>query len=71
MVDVKVNLLSPNVINLPKRHLSKDEISLFSKGLKFIPTPKHISKARIKVEHETYGRKRRLMWHYCNEEREI
>ena len=33
----------PNVINLFKRHLSKDEISLLSKGLKFIPTPKHIN----------------------------
>ena len=36
--------VSPNVINLPKRHLSKDEISLLSKGLKFIPRPKHIKK---------------------------
>ena len=34
--------VSPNVINLSKRHLSKDEISLLSKGLKFIPTRKHI-----------------------------
>ena len=61
----------PNVINLSKRHLSKDEISLLSKGLKFIPTPKHINKARIKEEPETYGRKLRLMWHYRNQEREI
>ena len=56
----------PNVINL-----SKDEISLFSKGLKFIPTPKHINKVLIKEELETYGRKLRLMWYYQNEEREI
>ena len=61
----------PNVINLSKRHLSKDEISLLSKGLKFIATPKHINKARIKEEPETYGRKLRLMWHYRNQEREI
>ena len=58
-------------INLPKRHLSKVEISLSPKGFKFIPTPKHINKALIKEELETYGRKRRLMWHYHNEEREI
>ena len=51
--------------------MSKDEISLLSKGLKFIPTPKHINKALIKEEFETYGRKLRLMWHYRNEEREI
>ena len=63
--------VSPNVINLSKRHLSKDEISLLSKGLKFIPTPKHISKARIKEELETYGRKLRLMWYYRHQEREI
>ena len=63
--------VSPNVINLSKRHLSKDEISLLPKGLKFIPTPKHINKALIKEELETYGRKLRLMWHYRNEEQEI
>ena len=58
--------VSPDVINL-----SKDEISLLSKGLKFIPTPKHINKVFIKEELETYGRKLRLMWHYRNEEQEI
>ena len=64
----KGKFVSPNVINLSKRHLSKDEISLLSKGLKFIPTPKHINKALIKEELETYGRKLRLMRHYQNEE---
>ena len=63
--------VSPKVINLSKRHLSKAEISHLSKGLKFIPTPKHINKALIKAELETYGRKLRLMWHYRNEKREI
>ena len=63
--------VGPNVINFSKRHLSKDEISFLSKGLKFIPTHKNINKALIKEELETYGRKLRLMWHYCNEEREI
>ena len=63
--------VSPNVINLSKRHLSKGKISLLSKGLKFIPTPKHINKALIKEELETYGRKLKFMWHYRNEEREF
>ena len=63
--------VSPNVINLSKRHLSKDKICLLSKGLKFIPTPKHINKALIKEELQTYGRKLRLIWPYRNEEREI
>ena len=63
--------VSPNVINFSKRHLSKDQISLLCKGVKFIPTPKHINKALIKEELEIYGRKLRLMWHYRNEEQEI
>ena len=33
--------VSANVINLSSRHLSKDEVSLLSKGLQFVPTPKH------------------------------
>ena len=61
-------LFCPRVLNLFQL---LDEISLLSKGLKFIPTPKHINKARIKEELETYGRKLRLMWHYRNQEREI
>ena len=63
--------VSPNVINLSKRYLTQDEISLLSKGLKFILTPKQIKKALIKEELETYGRKLRLMLHYRNKEREI
>ena len=42
--------VSPNAINLSQRHLSKDEISVLSKGLKFTPTPKRVSKALIKKE---------------------
>ena len=63
----KGKFVSPGVINLSKRYLSKDEIALLSRGLKFIPTPKHINRALIKEELETYGRKLRLMWHYRNE----
>ena len=63
--------VSPNVINLSKRNLSKDEISLLSKGLKFVPTPRHINKAKIKEELEIFGRKLRLMWHFRNDEREF
>ena len=62
---------SPNIINLSSRHLSRDEISLLSKGLKFVPTPKHINKAKIKEEIEVYGRKLRLMWHFRNDHREF
>ena len=51
--------------------MSKDVISFLCNGLKFIPTRKDINRALIKEELETYGRKLRLMWHYCIEEREI
>ena len=59
---------SPNVINLSTRILSKAEISLLSKGLKFIPTPTSVNKAQIKEELECFGRKLRLLWHFRNEE---
>ena len=60
--------VSPNVINLSTRILSKAEISLLSKGLKFIPTPTSVNKALIKEELECFGRKLRLLWHFRNEE---
>ena len=56
--------VNANVINLSNRHLPKDEVSLLSKGLQFVPTPKHINKAKIKEEIEVYGRKLRLMQHF-------
>ena len=39
-------LVSANVINLSSCHLSKDEVSLPSKELKFVSTPKNIKKVR-------------------------
>ena len=59
--------VSKNVINLSKRELNKAEISLLSKGLKFIPTPSAINKAKIKENLEIFGRKLRLKWHFRNE----
>ena len=63
--------VSANVINLSSRHLSKDEVSLLSKGLQFVPTPKHINKPKIKEEIEVYGSKLRLMWHFRNDHRQF
>ena len=37
--------VSKNVINLSQRQLTKSEISLLSKGLKFVPTPNRIDKS--------------------------
>ena len=59
--------VSKNVVNLSKRVLNSAEISLLSKGLKFIPTPSSINKAKIKENLEVFGRKLRLKWHFRNE----
>ena len=61
--------VSSNVINLSRRNLSEAEISLLSKGLKFVPTANKIDRAKLKTELEEYGRKLRLMWHFRNDEK--
>ena len=60
--------VSDNVVNLSSRNLSKAEISLLSKGLKFVRTPLHVDKIRLKEELETFGRRLRLLWHFRDEE---
>ena len=50
-----------NVINHTIRNLSSVEISLLSKGLKFVPTAKKNDEEKLKRELEEYGRKLRLM----------
>ena len=65
---LKGKFVSPNVINLSTRILSKAEITLLSKGLKFIPTRTSVNKTLIKEELECFGRKPRLLWHFWNEE---
>ena len=68
---IKGKFVSKNVVNLSKRKLTKTEISLLSKGLKFIPNSNHISKAKLKMELEIYGRMLRLKWHFQNDEKEF
>ena len=53
--------VSKNVINLTRRNLSASEISLPSKGLKFVPRANKINRAKLKTELEEYERKLRLM----------
>ena len=57
---IKGKFVSKNVVNLSKQKLTKTEISLLSKELKLIPTSNHISKAKLKMELEIYGRMLRL-----------
>ena len=53
---IKGKFVSKNLVNLSKRKLTKAEISLLSKGLKFVPSSNHINKAELKMELEAYGR---------------
>ena len=53
--------VSKNVFNLSRRNLSPPEISLLSKGLKFVPSANKIDRAKLKRELEKYGRTLRLM----------
>ena len=58
-----------NVVNLSNRELSRAEVSLLSKGLKFCPTPNSVDKSVVKEDLEKFGRILRLKWHYRNDER--
>eukprot|EP00795_Rhopilema_esculentum_P014500 gene14500-biopygen4278 len=56
--------VSTNVVNLSKKELSEDDVSLLSKGLKFCPTPKEIDKAELRADLEEFKRRMRLKWHF-------
>ena len=49
--------VSINAINLSQRQLTKSEILLLLKGLKFVATPNRIDKTKLKQELEVFGRK--------------
>ena len=68
---LKGKILIENVINLSKRDLSENEISLLSKGLNFIPTCNKVDVARLKLELEQFGRMLRLKWHFRDDKRDI
>ena len=64
---LKAFLESENVVNLYNGKLSRAQISLLSKGLKFCPTPNSVDKWHVKEDLEKFGRFRRLKWHYGND----
>ena len=68
---LKGKFVSKNVVNLSKRKLSQSEISLLSKGFKFIQTSNTIDKAKLKIELEAFGRMLRLKWFFRDDEKEF
>ena len=63
--------VSGSVVNLSRRELSEEDVSLLSKGLKFSPTPTDIDKAKLNEDLEAYKRRMRLKWHFRNNEEEF
>ena len=63
--------VSGNVVNLSRKELSAEDISLLSKGLKFSPTPTDIDKAKLKEDLEAFKRRMRLRWHSKDNEDSI
>ena len=63
---LKGRFVSGSVVNLSRRELSEEDMSLLSKGLKFSPTPTDIDKAKLKEDLEAYNRRMRLRWHFRN-----
>ena len=57
--------ISKTAVNLSRRNLSRSEIPLLFKGLKFA---NKIDRAKLKRELREYGRKLRLMWNFRNDE---
>ena len=71
LVYIKIFLVYISQRYHSKRSLSKSEISLLSKGLKFVPTSTIIDQAKLKAELEIFGRKFRLKWYFRNNEESI
>ena len=64
MEDIREKIVCPSVVNLSRHNLTTNEISLHSKGLKLVPTPRGITKVILKEELEACGMKFRLIWHF-------
>ena len=60
--------VSKNVVKLPRRNLSSAEISILSKGLKFVPAATKTDQVKLKRKPDKYGKKLSLMWHFRNDE---
>ena len=65
---IEGQFVNNKVINLSQRTLSQHEISVLSKGLKFVATPKEIYYSKVKIDLENFGRRLRLKWYFKENE---
>ena len=56
------------VINLSDRVLSEHEISILSKGLKFVPTPTSVNRTELITDIKQWGRRMRLKEYFANDD---
>ena len=61
---IEGQFVNKKVIHLSQRTLSQHEISVLSKGLKFVATPKEIDYSQVKIDLENFGRRLRLKWFF-------
>ena len=56
------------VLNLSKKHLTRDHKSVLNKGLKFIPTPNPDHKSQYLTDYLCFERKLRLKYHFSRQD---
>ena len=61
---IEGQFVNNKVIYLSQRTLNQHEISVLSKGLKFVATPKEIDYSQVKIDLENFGRRLRLKWFF-------
>ena len=65
-VKLEGNFVSKSVVNLSIRYLSASEVSLLSKGLRFVPAVQNVDPVKMKTELAEYGRKLLLIRSFRN-----
>ena len=68
---IKGKSFSKNVVNLLKRKVTKAEVWLLSKELKYALTSNHIKKGKLKKELEEYARMLCLKWNFWTDEKDF
>ena len=68
---IKGSFSSDSVFNLSKKVLSKTEIKVLEKGLRFSPTPSFINETDLQRDFDDFARKMRCKWYFRNESQDM